>query len=385
MNKPFYRVPSMKEIESLPWNGYNVVSTFSGTGGSCLGYRMAGYKVRWANEFIPAAQECYKLNHADSILDTRDIRQVQPEDILQATGLGVGEIDIFDGSPPCASFSTAGKREAGWGKVKDYSDTKQRTDDLFFEYARLLRGLQPKVFVAENVSGLIKGTAKGYFLLILKELKDCGYNVKAKVLDAQWLGVPQMRQRLIFVGVRNDLGIEPAHPKPLAYQYSVRDALPWIVRQAIANNVYEDATAAPARTVLSSTGRRSSSTLPGEALGYIEAESDISGYAIGAEWDNTPIGGGNNKFFSLRRAAINGSSHAVTAEGGNTSLASVTHPTEKRKFSIAELKRICAFPDDFQFVGTYAQQWERMGRAVPPVMMMHIAKTVQTEILDKCK
>lgn len=191
----------MQEIAALPWNGFNAVSTFSGCGGSSLGYKMAGFKVLWANEFIPAAQEVYRLNHPSTILDTRDIRQVQPQDILDAIGMKPGELDLFDGSPPCASFSTAGKREAGWGKVKAYSDTKQRTDDLFFEYARLLRGIQPKVFVAENVSGLVKGTAKGYFKLILEELKGCGYNVKAKVLDAQWLGVPQMRQRLIFVEI----------------------------------------------------------------------------------------------------------------------------------------------------------------------------------------
>lgn len=222
----------MAEIAALPWNGYNAISTFSGCGGSSLGYKMAGFRVLWASEFIPAAQDTYRANHPATILDTRDIRNVQASDILDAIGMKPGELDLFDGSPPCASFSTAGKREAGWGKVKAYSDTKQRTDDLFFEYSRLIKGVQPKVFVAENVSGLVKGTAKGYFLEILAELKSCGYVVSAKLLDAQWLGVPQMRQRVIFVGVRNDLasqfGVKPVHPKPLAYRYSVRDALPWI-------------------------------------------------------------------------------------------------------------------------------------------------------------
>jgi len=198
MTKPPYIVPSMREIEGIPQNGFCVVSTFSGCGGSCLGYRMAGFRVLWASEFIPAAQETYKANHPLSILDTRDIRSVSPEDILSAVGMRKGEIDILDGSPPCASFSTAGKREKGWGKVKEYSDKSQRTDDLFFEYIRILRGLMPKVFVAENVSGLVKGTAKGYFIEIMRELKASGYRVKCKVLDAQWLGVPQSRQRTIF-------------------------------------------------------------------------------------------------------------------------------------------------------------------------------------------
>lgn len=372
--KPIYRVPLMKEIEEIPWNGFNVVSTFSGTGGSCLGYRMAGYRVLWANEFIPAAQDSYKANHPNSILDRRDIREIKPEDILTATGLRIGEIDIFDGSPPCAAFSTAGKREAGWGKVKQYSDTKQRVDDLFFEYARLIKGTQPKVFVAENVSGLIKGTAKGYFLEILKTLKECGYNVKCKVLDAQWLGVPQMRQRTIFIGVRNDLGLEPVHPKPLSYQYTVRDALPWIVSIETANgfNNHEMIKAvAPLETV-----QQSRPVL-------IEAETDISKYAIGREWDKIKQGEKSEKYLSLTKPHLDKPSPCVTQRGGDNTCASVVHPTEKRKFSIQELKKICAFPDDFILTGSYAQQWERLGRAVPPVMMMHIAKTIQLEILEK--
>ena len=424
-DKPPYKVPSMAEIEALPWNGYNVISTFSGCGGSCLGYRMAGFKVRWASEFIPAAQEVYKLNHPDSILDTRDIRQVQPQEILDAIGLGVGEIDIMDGSPPCASFSTAGKLEAGWGKVKKYSDTQQRTDDLFFEYSRLVKGLQPKVFVAENVSGLVKGTAKGYFKMILQDLKDCGYTVTAKLLDAQWLGVPQMRQRIIFVGVRNDLveefGVKPAHPTPLSYQYTVRDALPWIMEMEMEmgkgfgeketvgadttpymaigtgpNSGNGLATKVLAARVMDDTGGqysmgdvtdRPSPTVDTNPRLFVEKETDISRYAIGDEWEKMGRNGQTNsdKYINLKRPDLDAPSYGISQMGGqNPGVAAVTHPTEKRKFSIAELKRICAFPDDFQLTGSYAQQWERLGRAVPPVMMAAIAKAIQAEVLDRC-
>lgn len=379
-DKPPYRVPSMAEIAAIPWNGFNAISTFSGCGGSSLGYKMAGFRVLWANEFIPAAQEVYRLNHPDTILNTKDIRQIEPDEILEAINMQPGQLDLFDGSPPCASFSTAGKREAGWGKVKKYSDTKQRTDDLFFEYARLVRGVQPKVFVAENVSGLVKGTAKGYFLEILAVLKDCGYNVTAKLLDAQWLGVPQMRQRVIFMGVRKDLSAKAAYPRPLPYRYSVRDALPWIIKHGIHPTEtfapeYVDRSRNPGAAVLTSVSSGS---------GLVEAETDISRYAIGAEWDRIGAGGQSDKYLQLTRPLINGQSGTITAEGGNPSLAGVTHPTEKRKFSIAELKRICAFPDDFQLSGTYPQQWERLGRAVPPVMMSHIAATIRDEVLSQC-
>jgi DNA (cytosine-5)-methyltransferase 1 len=303
--------------------------------------------------------------------------------VLAAIGVAEGELDLLDGSPPCASFSTAGKREAGWGQIKKYSDTAQRTDDLFFEYARLLRGLRPRAFVAENVSGLVKGTAKGYFLAILKELKGCGYRVEAKVLDAQWLGVPQMRQRLIFVGVREDLGRAPAFPKPLPYRYSVRDALPWISNIVGGNyaNFDQRGKAIPADNPIPtvSAGVKGG----GSHQFYVEAEADISRYAIGAEWDRLGPGEQSDKYFQLVKPALDGPCPTITQRGAAGGIAAVCHPTERRKFSIAELRRICGFPDDFALTGSYAQQWERLGRAVPPVMMARVAAAVRDGVLCK--
>lgn len=344
LDKPVYRVPSMTEIAALPWNGFNVVSTFSGCGGSSLGYKMAGFRVLWANEFIPAAQDTYRANHPTTILDTGDIRKVTVDSILEATGLKVGELDLFDGSPPCASFSTSGLREKAWGKVKDYSDTKQRVDDLFYEYTRLLKGLQPKVFVAENVSGLVKGTAKGQFIEILAALRDCGYRVDAKVLDAQWLGVPQMRQRLIFIGVRNDLNAKPAHPQPLIYRYSVRDA--WA-------DVPED--------------------------DNVRSFKDTKLYP---HWLQCDSKGNNERRLNLKRLRWHEPSNSICQTMSNSpGTAAIAHPDEPRYPTIAELKRIGGFPDDFILTGDFSKQWERIGRAVPPVMMMHIASTIRDKIL----
>jgi hypothetical protein len=115
-------------------------------------------------------------HRSDTALDTRDIRCVSPGHVLGATGLDVGDLDLLDGSPPCQSFSSAGLRQRSWGRVMGHADgTRQRSDELFFEYARLLDGLRPRVFVAENVSGLVKGVAKGHFKEILRALKGCGY------------------------------------------------------------------------------------------------------------------------------------------------------------------------------------------------------------------
>jgi DNA (cytosine-5)-methyltransferase 1 len=348
VEKPPYAVPSMAEIAAIKPNGLTVASTFSGAGGSSLGYRIEGFRVVYANEFVEAAREVYRANaSAGTVLDGRDIREVTADDVLKRTGLKVGDLDILDGSPPCAAFSSAGKRSEGWGLERAYSDRTQRTDDLFFEFARLLSGLQPRTFVAENVSGLVKGPGKGYFLDILAALKDAGYRVEARLLDAQWLGVPQRRKRIIFVGVRNDLRRAPAFPTPLPYRYAIRDAIPWL----------DGSGPAP------------------------ETEADIGRFAVGREWDNLGPGEWSTRYFQLVRPAVHEPSPTITADGGSASLAGVTHPTERRKFSIAELKRLCGFPDDFVLSGTYAQRWERLGRAVPPPMMARIAATLRDEVL----
>lgn len=346
MTKPPYKVPTMRQIKATPWNSYTVASTFSGGGGSSTGYRMAGFKVLWASEFIDAARDTYAANMASyTILDNRDIRTVKGSDILDAINIAPGCLDLLDGSPPCASFSTAGKREAGWGKVKKYSDKEQRTDDLFFEFARLLSEIQPKTFVAENVAGLVRGTAKGYFIKILKALKDANYKVSCKLLDAKWLGVPQSRQRTIFIGVRNDLDAAPVHPRPLPYCYSIAEALNGVKAK-------------------------------------VEYEASIEKYCTGREWVKLRPGQQSGKYFNLVRADASRPSPTICASHGSPGIASVTHPVECRKFSIAELKRICGFPDDYILTGTYKQQWERCGRAVPPVMMFHIAKAIESKVLS---
>lgn len=347
MIKPPYRVPTMTEIRALPWNGRVVCSTFAGGGGSSTGYRMAGCRILYANEFIPAAQDTYRANKADyTHLDGRDIRQVKASDIETAIGRSGREIDIFDGSPPCAAFSTAGKREAGWGKVKNYSDTKQRVDDLFFEYARLVKDLQPRTFVAENVSGLVKGTAKGYFLEILAALKACGYRVKAQVLDAQWLGVPQSRQRLIFIGVREDLKLEPVHPKPWGFRYNLRDAI--------------------------GTG--------------IDGLHEVLGGDLGAFYGIQKPG--ESRFEAGERLGIKKGGHQKIrlswSEPCHTQIQSdhsLWHPEVPRTLTIPECKAVGGFPPDYHLTGDFSQQWERIGRAVPPLMMKAIAETVYKEVL----
>lgn len=437
-NKPPYRIPLMEEIRAIEPNGFRAISTFAGCGGSSLGYRMAGFRIALASEFIPAAGDTYEANkHPDTILDRRDVRELTAGSILTQLGMNVGDLDLLDGSPPCSSFSMAGKRAALWGAEKKYSDTTQRTDDLFGEYLRLVDGLRPKVAVAENVPGLTIGVARGFYNEIMRGFEDLGYVADAAILQAEWLGVPQARHRLFFVAVREDLakaGLKPVFPEPLGHYYSIADACPWILSGAFGSSTNSShirdgrrPTAGPEDPAPTLVIGGIVDTIPIERVeriiqqqggGYaagdfrkevnadkplptlmgtqpnqflIEPETDLSGKAIGEQWDRMGAattrngdGGkveGESKYFQLIRPNPEEPCPTVTATAAQTGAASVVHPTERRKFSVGELKRLCGFPDDFILTGTYSQQVERLGRAVMPPVSRALGAAIRDRIL----
>lgn len=171
-----------------------VISTFAGCGGSSLGYQMAGFHELLAVEFDSNAVACLKANFPGLKIYPGDIRNLKVEQCLEMAGIKSGELDVLDGSPPCQGFSTAGRRK--------FMDPR---NSLFMEFVRLLNGLHPKFFVMENVTGLIKGAMKQIYLQIVADLRACGYKVKGEVLNAMYYGVPQSRERVIIIGVRNDI------------------------------------------------------------------------------------------------------------------------------------------------------------------------------------
>jgi DNA (cytosine-5)-methyltransferase 1 len=185
-------------------NGLKVFGTFICGGGSTMGYKLAGFEHLGGVEIDPPIADVYKTNHNPKYLYVEDIRDFAdrtefPEDLY--------DLDILDGSPPCSSFSMAGNREKDWGKEKKFREgqTVQTLDDLFFDYIKLAKKLQPKVIIAENVKGLIQGNAKVYVHKIKAALEDAGYKVQLFLLNAASMGVPQKRERVFFVCQRNDL------------------------------------------------------------------------------------------------------------------------------------------------------------------------------------
>lgn len=343
-----YKIPNVAELKENTENGdhkFEVVSLFAGGGGSSTGYRMAGGKVLAINEFIPEARATYSANWTTTKIIPDDIRKITPEYILEVIGKDKGELDILDGSPPCSAFSTAGAREKGWGKVKKYSDSEQsNVEDLFFEYIRVLRGIMPKVFIAENVSGLVKGSAKGYFNHIMRELRSSGYHVECRVLDAKWLGVPQSRNRTIFVGVRNDLMRDEykknLHPKPSDKIVTLQEAFIGLV--------------------FTDRDRQ---------------ETDLSRFKVFHMLKQMKAGTTHAKAFTLHKNSPQTYSACIKATTGKIG-ARETYHWDNRAHTVNEIKRIMSVPDDYILTGTYQQQVERLGRMVAPFMMKAVAEQV---------
>jgi DNA (cytosine-5)-methyltransferase 1 len=392
-----YEIPTIREINASK-KSYRVASTFSGCGGSCTGYKMAGLNLVWANEFEKAAYESYRANHKNHI-NTSDIKTINAKTILKEAN--AKEIDIFDGSPPCQAFSTAGKRDKNWGKGKTYTNgITQNNEDLFFEYIRMLKELQPKVFIAENVYGMVIGVARGYFVEIVKRLESAGYIVKSQVIEAHYLNVPQARRRVIIIGVRKDLhekyGVVPVFPKPLSKIISFEDAT-WDLPAEPAKNANKDwlkrgmFSAIDPKNPTSTMVTNSPNLVIRQdiAMNKIKGKSDakvinpdLPAHSILTD-DRAALIRVNKRVKQRVSAKVvhpEKPAHTVTT---HTSDIFVKSGVIFRKPTIAELKRVCSFPDDYILTGSYSQQWGRLGNSVPPMMMYHIAKTVKEEILDK--
>jgi len=194
--------------EGIEKHGLKVFGTFICGGGSTMGYKLAGFEHLGGVEIDPPIADVYKANHNPKYLYIEDIRDFAnrlefPEELYN--------LDILDGSPPCSSFSMAGNREKDWGKEKVFREGQslQRLDDLFFDYIKLAKKLQPKVVIAENVKGMLQGNAKVYVKRIKYEFEQAGYKVQLFLLNAASMGVPQKRERVFFVCQRNDLNYKP--------------------------------------------------------------------------------------------------------------------------------------------------------------------------------
>ena len=297
-------------------------------------------------EIDPQMARIYKKNHNPKMVFLEDIRVFRKRDDLP---LELFNLDILDGSPPCSSFSTAGNREKDWGKEKVFREgqAKQRLDDLFFEYIALVKRLRPKVAIAENVSGLLKGAAKGYVKEIQAAFNEAGYDLQVFLFNAASMGVPQKRQRSFFIARRSDLNLPPLKcnfdDKPITFGQVRREG----------DGQYKEPTAYDLNV-------------------WKHRQPADKSYAD----VNVRLTGKTSNFNSIFIHDYD-VCNTIAASNGN-SLALVS---SSRFMSVRELKCCGTFPQDYDFMDAHPKYV--IGMSVPPVMTARIAEQIQWQWLDK--
>ena len=183
----------------IEWTG---IDLFAGAGGFSLGMKAAGFKVLVAIEIDKGAAQTYRYNHKDTIVMEEDIKQITPRRLLKTAGIKRGDLEVLFGSPPCQGFTIISSK-------RSIDDPRSR---LMFEFIRMVKGVQAKIFYIENVPGLFY--FKDFFILLMEKLEGCGYVVRCLMMYAASYVVPQTRRRIFIQGVRKDLGFLPTFPPP---------------------------------------------------------------------------------------------------------------------------------------------------------------------------
>jgi len=299
-----------------------VVSLFSGAGGLDLGFRMAGHDIIWANDLYEDAVDTYRYNIGNHIVC---------EDISKISTDSIPDCDIVIGGFPCQGFSVA--------NTKRYEEDERNA--LYKQLIRVIGAKKPKFFLAENVKGLINLAKGRVFHLILKDFSSLGYVVSYKVLNAADYGVPQTRQRVIIVGVRNDIEFEYSYPQPTNSKDGENELPRWI-------SVGETLTSIPDPDF--------PNDLPNHE--YSKYKLHFNGY--------------------LGHRALDPEKPAptVTARGDNKGgVVILPHPNGKRRMSCRELAAVQSFPLDFEFLGNRSSVYRQIGNAVPPLLGYAVAAT----------
>ncbi|MBL4644697.1 MAG: DNA (cytosine-5-)-methyltransferase [Candidatus Pacebacteria bacterium] len=324
-----------KKLSSRKNRVIHTVSLFAGCGGSDLGllgdfefvgtkFPKLNYSIVYANDIDEHAAKTYKQNIGDHIT-VEDINNINAADIPNH--------DLLIGGFPCQSFSIAGQR-------KGFDDAR---GELYLHMVDFLKEKQPKVFIAENVKGILSVDGGRAFGKIISDFESSGYKVKHKLVNATDFGVPQKRQRVFIIGVRNDIKKDFNFEEPSAKRVILKDVL--------------------------------------------ENRKDIDKKYFFSERAHQGLRNANKAFNKGRSQDINSQCNTISTHLAKSSLNGtdpvITVGKEKyRRLTPLEAARIQSFPDNFEFVGSDSKKYIQIGNAIAPVVMWHIAKSVQNQIFS---
>lgn len=324
---------------------YTCVELFAGAGGLALGLENAGFESVGLVELDKNA--CITLKH------NRPNWNVIQEDIITVAEKGIRnyignvEVDLLSGGYPCQSFSYAGKRLG----LNDVRGT------MFYYYAKILEELNPKMFLAENVKGLLTDDEGRTLKTMIDVFSDLGYNVKYKLLNSWDYGVSQKRERVVIIGIRNDIDIEYRYPKKFDYKPNLRDALKDVPLSE--GSKYPD----KKKSVLDLVP-------PGGC--WIDLPEEVAKEYMGKSYYS-----GGGKRGMARRISWDEPCLTLTCSPAQKQTERC-HPDETRPFTVREYARIQSFPDDWEFPVSVSSSYKQIGNAVP----CKLAKAVGLSLID---
>ena len=328
---------------SVTTNDVTAIELFAGAGGLALGLEQAGIKTLEYVEFDKACCDTLKHNRPDWNIICDDIHNVD----FSAYN---GTVDIVTGGFPCQAFSYAGKKLG-------FDDTR---GTLFHEFARCVKEVCPKMFLAENVRGLVSHDKGRTFKTILGVLESLGYKIQYQVLNAAYYGVGQKRERVVIIGTRNDLDISFSYPAPEAEMTTLRQALkdcPISIGEE-----YSD----KKRAVLALVP-------PGGC--WVDLPDDVAKAYMGKSYYS---GGGRRGM--ARRISWDEPCLTLTCSPSQKQTER-WHPDETRPFTVREYARIQSFPDTWTFCGGITDQYKQIGNAVPVELARRVGVQLRNAVL----
>lgn len=346
----------------------NVVDLFCGVGGLSYGFsKNDNYNIILANEIQYEIAEAYKLNHPEVITINKDIKELSKEELNDK--LKGETVDIVLGGPPCQSYSTLGKRQ-----MDDRAN-------LFIEYCRILKILKPKLFLFENVTGLLSMNKGKLIQKITESFEKLGYKIKYRVLNAAHYGVPQERERVIIIGILGENNFEfpvPIYDGKIKPYITLKEAigdLDYLEQGEASNKYIKDIDNEFLEFVRNKNSILTEHKAPKNNPNLVRIMKTLKD---GEKKDALPeeirpkSGYGN----TYAKLWWNKPSTTITRNFACPSSSRCIHPRDSRAMTIREGARLQSFPDDYKFYGSDSMKKLQIGNAVPPILSKVLAEKI---------
>jgi len=361
---------------------YNLVDLFCGCGGFSLGFLQAGFNVRLGLDLWGDATTTFKHNIPDSVILNEDITNVTGDEIAKLIDIKKEDIDVIIGGPPCQGFSVSGKR-----------NEKDPRNELYKSFVQIVEDIKPKVFVLENVPGLVRLFKGKAIKNVIADFSALGYSVTYEILSSDNYGVPQQRRRVFLVGIntkkinKTKEFVFPAKQngggtdKPLLTSKDAISDLDFVPDDVVLGEDIEYQL--PAANDYQRKMRESSTSIRNHSITLHKERTKeiIAMVPDGKNYKSLPEELWSTRKVNIAWTRMDSTRPCFTIDTGHNHH---FHYTANRVPTARESARIQSFPDKFEFIGIKTSQLKQVGNAVPPLLAEAIAKDIKILLDEEC-